>query len=70
LERVAAPGEKFLYWNEGYTILGEVVGKVSGLGYREFVGRRVLTPLGMSRSGFWSKNAIRRRLHGAVCGGW
>jgi len=52
LERVAAPGEKFLYWNEGYTILGEVVGKVSGLGYREFVGRRVLTPLGMSRSGF------------------
>jgi CubicO group peptidase (beta-lactamase class C family) len=52
LERVAAPGEKFLYWNEGYTILGEIVGKVSSLGYREFVGRRVLTPLGMSRSGF------------------
>ncbi len=55
LERVAAPGEIFLYWNEGYTILGEIVEKVSGLSYREFVGRRVLSPLGMSRSGFGAR---------------
>jgi len=51
-ERVCGPGEKFLYWNEGYAMLGEIVEKVAGQPYRVFVKRRVLEPLGMDRSGF------------------
>ncbi|MEM0272340.1 MAG: serine hydrolase [Thermoprotei archaeon] len=51
-ERVFEPGERFLYWNEGYTILGELIEKTSGLSYREFVHKMLLAQIGMYRSGF------------------
>lgn len=51
-ERVAPPGKKFLYWNEGYTILGKIVEKASGERYTEYIKKHILEPLGMGRSGF------------------
>lgn len=51
-ERVAQPGKKFMYWNEGYTILGRIIEKVSGEEYSEYVKKHILEPLGMNRSGF------------------
>ena len=47
-----APGTRFEYSNIGYAILGLIVAAASGVPYDEFVRTRLLTPLGMTRSGF------------------
>lgn len=44
----SAPGERMRYSNSGWLLLGEVIEKVSGLSYGEFLRRRVLAPLGMT----------------------
>jgi CubicO group peptidase (beta-lactamase class C family) len=41
------PGEDYLYSNTGYTLLGLVVKRVSGLTLREFARQRIFEPLGM-----------------------
>lgn len=46
------PGEGALYSNLGYLVLGEVVSGVSGASYEEYVSDEVLSPLGMTRTGF------------------
>lgn len=52
-EEVAAPpGELFMYCNEGYNLLGEVVERVSGRSFEAFVTAEILDPLGMDRSTF------------------
>ena len=51
-ERVAPPGKKFLYWNEGYTILGRIIEKLSGASYIDCIRKQILGPLEMRRSGF------------------
>lgn len=51
-EVAGPPGERFMYNNSGYNLLGEVVTDVSGKPFDEFVTREILRPLGMERSGF------------------
>lgn len=51
-ERVAPPGKKYMYWNEGYTILGKIIEKVSGERYTDYIRAHILEPLEMRRSGF------------------
>ena len=46
------PGERFMYCNEGYNLLGEVIERVSGQPYETFVTEEILDPLGMERSTF------------------
>jgi CubicO group peptidase (beta-lactamase class C family) len=46
------PGEKLIYSNIGYGIIGRVVEALSGSGYREFVWRTILGPLWMNDSWF------------------
>ncbi len=41
------PGTRTSYSNLGYAILGEVIGKVSGMGYEEYVKQEILHPLGI-----------------------
>jgi CubicO group peptidase (beta-lactamase class C family) len=50
-----APGTRFEYSNMGYAILGRVVAAASGVAYDEFVRTRLLTPLGMTRTGFFAE---------------
>jgi CubicO group peptidase (beta-lactamase class C family) len=47
---VLAPGEKFAYSNTGYEILGDVIAKVSGESFEDYVQHNILTPLGMKDS--------------------
>jgi CubicO group peptidase (beta-lactamase class C family) len=47
---VFAPGEKFAYSNTGYEILGDVIAKVSGESFEDYVQHNILTPLGMKDS--------------------
>ena len=52
-DEIAGPaGERFMYNNSGYTLLGEVVSTVSERRFDEFVADEILRPLGMTRSGF------------------
>ena len=49
---VAAPGRLVSYQNDAYGLLGAVIEAASGLPYAQFVEKRLLAPLGMSRSTF------------------
>jgi CubicO group peptidase (beta-lactamase class C family) len=43
-----AAGEKYEYSNSGYVVLAQIVEKVSGMTFPEFMKRNVFDPLGMS----------------------
>lgn len=45
------PREHFFYFNGGYTALGQIINKVSGMKYEEYVRKNILDPLDMNRSG-------------------
>ena len=45
---VDRPGSRHTYSNLGYGVLGELIARVSGATYGEFVGREVLAPLGLA----------------------
>ena len=47
LSPVAAPGEKFLYNNNLYLVVGKIAERVSGRTWKEFVGNELLKLLGM-----------------------
>lgn len=51
-EVAAAPGKRFFYFNSGYTILGEIIERVSKTRYEEYVKEEILNPLKMERSTF------------------
>ncbi|PSN85147.1 hypothetical protein B9Q02_07430 [Candidatus Marsarchaeota G1 archaeon BE_D] len=52
VNRVFRPGERFLYSNEGYMLLGKIVETVSGERYEDYVLKRVIKPLALVRTGF------------------
>jgi CubicO group peptidase (beta-lactamase class C family) len=43
-----APGVAYEYSNYGFAILGQIVARVSGMRYRDYVDRQILQPLGMT----------------------
>lgn len=57
-ERHSPPGNRFFYWNEGYTILGKIIGDLSGKAYHEYIRDNILEPLGMKRATFFEKDAF------------
>jgi CubicO group peptidase (beta-lactamase class C family) len=59
LQPVAAPGEKFIYNNNMYLVLGRIVEKVSGRKWDDFLRNELFQPLGM-KSTSAAKSEIRR----------
>lgn len=53
-----APGEKYVYNNSAYVMLGAVIEKVSGKTYEAFVKERIFQPLGMTSSWYGSTEPI------------
>lgn len=53
-----SPGEKWAYNNSGYFLLGEIVAKVSGMSYGEYLRETFFDPLGMKNSGIHTSTAI------------
>jgi len=47
------PGEEYYYCNTGYTLLAEVVSRVSGKSFAEFTQERIFEPLGMESTLFY-----------------
>jgi CubicO group peptidase (beta-lactamase class C family) len=58
------PGEKMVYSNSGYLLLGYLVEKISGQGYEEFLQENIFTPLGMKDSGLDSNSKVIPRRAG------
>lgn len=51
-EIAAEPGKRYFYFNTGYTLLGEIVAKVSQMPYEQYIKEKILKPLKMERSTF------------------
>jgi CubicO group peptidase (beta-lactamase class C family) len=59
------PGEKYAYNNSGYFLLGVVIEKASGKKYEDALEEMILTPLGMTDSGYdWPGTILPRRASG------
>ncbi len=59
---VAAPGERFLYSDINFILLGEIVRRRSGESLPEFVRRTVFGPLGMKETMFQPPESLRGRI--------
>lgn len=44
------PGERLSYSNEGYSLLGAIIERVSGRRYEEYLDEQILRPIGMIRT--------------------
>ncbi|OZQ59713.1 hypothetical protein CA600_29450 [Paenibacillus sp. VTT E-133280] len=49
---LSEPGDNFAYSNIGYEILGDMIAKVSGMSFEEYMKNNILTPIGMRSSSF------------------
>jgi CubicO group peptidase (beta-lactamase class C family) len=59
------PGERYLYDNSGYFLLGAIVEKASGMGYEAFLKTRIFDVVGMPDTSLESTSRITpRRAHG------
>jgi CubicO group peptidase (beta-lactamase class C family) len=47
-----APGSRYLYCNTGYTLLAEIVSRVTGESFPEWTARNIFEPLGMTNTHF------------------
>jgi len=52
------PGERYLYCNTGYTLLGEIVGRVTGQTLAAWTKENLFTPLGMTRTHFHDNHEL------------
>ena len=46
------PGERYLYCNTGYTLLGEIVGRATGRTFSAWTAENIFVPLGMDHTHF------------------
>ena len=53
------PGQRMFYFNTGYTLLGEIVERVSGMPYEDYIGEKILRPLKMRRSTFLMEDCAK-----------
>ncbi len=61
LKPVAEPGERFIYSDVGFIVLGELVGKVDGVPLDEFARKNIFEPLAMHDTGFRPDAKLRER---------
>ena len=52
------PGEKFLYNNSGYILLGHIIEVVSGISYADFIEKNIFEKLGMTSSLYGSMSKL------------
>lgn len=52
------PGEKYLYNNSAFYLLGVIIEKVTGQPYRKYVAEKIFAPLGLSNTSYCDDRAI------------
>jgi len=52
LPPVGKPGQYMSYSNESYALLGEIIARVSGMSYEEYITKNILVPAGMTHTMF------------------
>ena len=59
------PGDEYLYSNSGFTLLAEVVARVSGQSFADFTRERIFEPLGMQNTLFYDdhEKIVRNRAY-------
>jgi len=62
--RTAPPGQEMVYGNVNYTLLGEIVRRVSGRPLEVFARERLFDPLGMKDTDYVVRDDMRDRLVG------
>ncbi len=62
LKMVAAPGERFSYSNIAYNVLGDLIARVSGQTFEDYIKKHILLPAGMPDSTFFYPEVPRNRL--------
>lgn len=62
------PGAQHMYCNTGYTLLAQIVKRVSGMTFREFTNKRIFAPLGMKNTHFRDDHAeiVKTQAYGYV----
>jgi D-alanyl-D-alanine carboxypeptidase len=54
------PGERYLYNNSGYYLLGVIIGEASGESYRDYLNAHLFRPLGLTGSSYCDERPIIR----------
>ena len=57
---IAAPGEKYRYSNMAYEVLGDLIAKVSGTNFEDYVRKNILAPLKMKHSMLLKRKADQK----------
>ncbi len=58
-ELISPPDSKYYYWNGGFTLLGQIIEKVTGMSYEEYMQQKIFNKLGMNRSTFFREDLGR-----------
>lgn len=61
IKPVASPGERFVYSDVGFLVLGELIQRISGKTLDEFSRENIFAPLGMSETGYLPGERLRQR---------
>jgi len=62
LPRACQAGEQMIYANTNYTLLGEILQRVSGVSLEELARERLFGPLGMKGAGYTVRDDMREHL--------
>lgn len=62
------PGEQYLYCNTGFTLLAEIVARVTGKSFREWTKENIFEPLNMSNTQFYDdhERIVKNRAYSYV----
>ena len=64
-----APGERYVYSNSGFVVLGAIIEALSGVPYRTFLLERIFRPLGMRQTRYlYDEPIIAKRARGYSIG--
>ncbi len=61
LKPLAQPGERFLYSDVNFIVLGKVIEEVTGKTVHEYSQAKIFGPLGMRETGYLPKEELRKR---------
>lgn len=59
---LSKPGERWYYSTAGYALLGEVIARVSGVPYEQYIQEQIAGPIGMKRSFFQVPEELRKEV--------